>query len=82
MNVLPVQINLRQRHTVDYITCPNCNLEDEFVCHVFFNCQFARNVLRIFEPSLVLPVDAPFDSIVNNWLRDKSLNFLQQAFYL
>lgn len=77
MNVLPVKVNLLQRHIVEESVCSIHFLEKESISHVFFDCPHARRVRHLFERQLVANMYQPFLAVLENWFLNKSVDSMQ-----
>ena len=48
LDCLPTRLNISRRGlSINSILCPNCNNEVESASHLFFSCEFAREIFSI-----------------------------------
>lgn len=80
-NKLMTRDNLRKRHIIKPRDCVFC-LENESICHLFFECVVARNIWSFVKDQFGITVGDDFESIAKFWVsnnRNSALNTASSA---
>ncbi|XP_026385060.1 uncharacterized protein LOC113280680 [Papaver somniferum] len=65
---LAVYDNLQKFNNQVHNICPLCKADEETICHLLFNCQFAREVFHSIPIFINIQNDGNSMEIIQNWL--------------